>query len=104
MGKLTTTARGLEIKEQLIQFKSGASPFAVIVFLELKHTRNTKPSAPLLKPVQCRTHRYARLSLPLMTQLHSWHATPPVHLAELGLKPRIFCYFYLSSPREERDS
>ena len=41
-------------------------------------------SRPLLKPVQCRTQRFERSPLPVMTRLLSWHPplpyTPP-HLA-----------------------
>jgi hypothetical protein len=42
----------------------------------LRFTRNGSKSGPLLKPVTCRTQRYARSSLPVMTSILSWH--PPL--------------------------
>ena len=44
-------------------------------------TRRSQP--PLLKPVQCRTQRYSRTSIPLMTKLLSWH--PPLRYVSLNL-------------------
>ena len=38
---------------------------------------------PLLKPVPCRTRRYERSSIPLMTKLLSWH--PPLQYPALDL-------------------
>ena len=38
---------------------------------------------PLLKPVQCRTQRYSRSSIPVMTKLLSWH--PPLRYVSLDL-------------------
>ena len=46
-----------------------------------QHTRQKAKPLPLLKPVTCRTDRYARSSLPFITRLLSWHPplvyTPP---------------------------
>ena len=39
--------------------------------------------APLLKPVQCRTQRYSRSSIPVMTKLLNWH--PPLRYVALDL-------------------
>ena len=41
-----------------------------------RQPRKPVPCTPLLKPVTCRTQRYARSSIPLMTRLLSWH--PPL--------------------------
>ena len=46
-------------------------------------SRRPQPPIPLLKPVQCRTQRYARSSLPLMMGLLSWH--PPLVYTPLDL-------------------
>ena len=43
----------------------------------------TRSRAPLLKPVQCRTQRYSRTSIPVMTKLLSWH--PPLPYVSLDL-------------------
>ena len=40
-------------------------------------------AAPLLKPVTCRTQRYARSSLPVMTSILSWH--PPLRYTPIDL-------------------
>ena len=45
-------------------------------------TRNRK-IVPLLKPVQCRTKRYEKSSIPFMTKLLSWH--PPLVYTPLDL-------------------
>ena len=45
--------------------------------------RRCKRAAPLLKPVTCRTQRYARSSLPLMTSILSWH--PPLLYTPIDL-------------------
>ena len=50
---------------------------------EVRSARHPKPPPPLLKPVPCRTQRYARSSLPLMTRLLSWH--PPLRYTPLDL-------------------
>ena len=42
-----------------------------------------KKIAPLLKPVMCRTQRYARSSLPVMTSILSWH--PPLRYTPIDL-------------------
>ena len=47
-----------------------------------REQRNRKP-APLLKPVTCRTQRYARSSLPVMTSILSWH--PPLLYSPIDL-------------------
>ena len=39
--------------------------------------------APVLKPVQCRTQRYSRSSIPVMTKLLNWH--PPLRYVALDL-------------------
>ena len=49
---------------------------------EIRSTRHPKPPPPLLKPVPCRTQRYSRSSLPLMTRLLSWH--PPLRYTALA--------------------
>ena len=41
------------------------------------------PCTPLLKPVTCRTQRYARSSIPLMTKILTWH--PPLKYTALDL-------------------
>ena len=46
-------------------------------------TRNGHKNTPLLKPVTCRTQRYARSSLPLMTSILAWH--PPLRYSPLNL-------------------
>ena len=45
--------------------------------------RNATKPAPILKTVTCRTQRYARLSLSVMTSLLSWH--PPLRYTSLDL-------------------
>ena len=45
--------------------------------------RRKKPQVPLLKPVTCRTQRYQRSSLPLMTHLLNWH--PPLAWTNLDI-------------------
>ena len=40
-------------------------------------------AVPLLKPVTCRTQRYARSSLPVMTSILSWH--PPLLYTPMDL-------------------
>ena len=45
---------------------------------ELRHR-----TVPLLKPVTCRTQRYARSSLPVMTSILSWH--PPLLYTPIDL-------------------
>ena len=45
--------------------------------------RSCKRAAPLLKPVTCRTQRYARSSLPVMTSILSWH--PPLLYTPIDL-------------------
>ena len=45
---------------------------------ELRHK-----TVPLLKPVTCRTQRYARSSLPVMTSILSWH--PPLLYTPIDL-------------------
>ena len=45
---------------------------------ELRHK-----TVPLLKPVTCRTQRYARSSLPVMTRILSWH--PPLLYTPIDL-------------------
>ena len=49
-------------------------------------TRNTRSvkNIPLLKPVPCRTQRYARSSLPVMTGLLSWHHPLPYTSLDLA--------------------
>ena len=42
-----------------------------------------KKIAPRLKPVMCRTQRYARSSLPVMTSILSWH--PPLRYTPIDL-------------------
>ena len=42
-----------------------------------------RSQAPILKPVQCRTQRYSRSSIPVMTQILSWH--PPLRYNALNL-------------------
>ena len=42
-----------------------------------------RSQAPILKPVQCRTQRYSRSSIPVMTQILSWH--PPLRYNALDL-------------------
>ena len=42
-----------------------------------------KRAAPLLKPVPCRTQRYARSSIPVMTSILSWH--PPLLYTPIDL-------------------
>ena len=44
---------------------------------------NGHKNTPLLKPVTCRTQRYARSSLPLMTSILAWH--PPLRYSPLNL-------------------
>ena len=48
-----------------------------------RNTRNPVGIPPLVKPVPCRTQRYARSSLPLMTRLLSWH--PPLRYTPIDL-------------------
>ena len=48
-----------------------------------KITRQPVKCTPLLQPVTCRTQRYARSSIPVMTQLLSWH--PPLRYTPLDL-------------------
>ena len=45
--------------------------------------RRHKRAAPLLKPVPCRTQRYARSSIPVMTSILSWH--PPLLYTPIDL-------------------
>ena len=45
--------------------------------------RSAGNSLPLLKPVPCRTQRYSRSSLPIMTSILSWH--PPLPYTPLYL-------------------
>ena len=45
--------------------------------------RRHKKAAPLLKPVPCRTQRYARSSIPVMTSILSWH--PPLLYTPIDL-------------------
>ena len=47
-----------------------------------REQRNRR-AAPLLKPVTCRTQRYARSSLPVMTSILSWH--PPLLYTPIDL-------------------
>ena len=46
-------------------------------------TRSSHKSAPLLKPVTCRTQRYSRSSIPLMTSILAWH--PPLRYRPIDL-------------------
>ena len=50
---------------------------------ETRRTRQPVPTIPRLKPVTCRTQRFARSSIPLMTQLLNWH--PPLKYNHLDL-------------------
>ena len=49
-----------------------------------ERTLRTKKSTRLLKPVPCRTQRFARSSLPYMTELLSWH--PPLPAPDLKMR------------------
>ena len=48
-----------------------------------RQPRKSKPCPPLLKPVTCRTRRYTRSTIPLMTRLLTWH--PPLKYTPLDL-------------------
>jgi hypothetical protein len=49
----------------------------------VRNTRSSHKSAPLLKPVTCRTQRYSRSSLPLMTSILACH--PPLRYRPIDL-------------------
>ena len=49
-----------------------------------ERTLRTKKPTRLLKPIPCRTQRYARSSLPYMTELLSWH--PPLPAPDLKMR------------------
>ena len=48
-----------------------------------RHSSTRSRQAPVLKPVQCRTKRYSRFSIAVMTTLLIWH--PPLPFVELDL-------------------
>ena len=50
---------------------------------EARTLRSAFKSGPLLKPVMCRTQRYARSSIPAMTSILSWH--PPLKYTPIDL-------------------
>ena len=54
-----------------------------------------KPKASL-KPVSCRTQRYKRSSIPLMTRLLAWH--PPLRYAALDLAWFLHIIFIIYEP------
>lgn len=49
-------------------------------FAKSEVTRPARSNKPLLKPVTCRTTRYSRSSLPVITQVASWHP-PKIYVA-----------------------
>ena len=50
---------------------------------EREDARTRSKLVPLLKPVPCRTARYERSSLPVLTKLLSWH--PPLRHTAMDL-------------------
>jgi hypothetical protein len=50
---------------------------------EARTLRSAFKSGPLLKPVMCRTQRYARSSIPAMTSILAWH--PPLKYTPIDL-------------------
>ena len=72
-------------KEILLRFSRGAEKHEIFSqwFMKNNKTRDTRSEKPKYEGVTTRTSRYARSSIPVITQAPSWH--PPKSYEKLNL-------------------